>query len=324
MNETLARLIDVQGAARVASLSSWSDRDLVDGVAEVFALEQALAAARLSIIGELVERKVPKRVAATADGPWLAGALQVSRYAAGKMVRLAKALRTEAQGTREVLAAGAISVEQAAVIVTAVRQLPEMHRPEGETHMLRLAETLTAAQLREAGLRLFDEVDPQGAQERREVSASAGKRRRARSRGLTLSQADEDAMVLLHARMESETADVIRAALDPLCELAAAGPDPTGTTETSTPDDKSSISDRSAADLRTPAARRLDALEKVCRTVIAARTQTDPSLRPTHGSSGSSGSASRSDRRRDARRDRRQRSKKRPPVDLRRTDTVAA
>jgi hypothetical protein len=324
MNETLARLIDARGAARVASLSSWSDRDLVDGVAEVFALEQALAAARLSIIGELVERKVPKRVAATTDGPWLAGALQVSHYAARKMVRLAKALRTEAQGTREVLAAGDISVEQATMIVTAVRQLPDIYRPEGETYMLRLAETLTAAQLREAGLRLYDEVDPQGAQERREVSASAGKRRGARSRGLTLSQVDQDAMVLLRGRMESETADVIRAALDPLCEPAAARPDTTGTTETSMPNDKSSTSDRSAADLRTPAVRRLDALEEVCRSVIAARTRTDPSPQPTHGRSGSSGAASRSDRRRDARRDRRQRSKKRPPADLRRKDTVAA
>jgi hypothetical protein len=324
MNETLARLIEVRGAARAASLSTWSDRDLVDGLTEVFALEQTLAAARLSIIGELVERKVPKHVAATTDGPWLAGALQVSRYAAKKMVRLAKDLRTEAQATREVLAAGDISVEQAAVIVTAVRQLPDVHRPEGETHMLGLAETLTAAQLREAGLHLYDKVDPEGAQDRREASASAAKRRGARSRGLTLSKADDDAMVLLRGRMESETADVIRAALDPLCEPAAARPDPTGTTEPSTPGDKSSPSDRSAADLRTPAARRLDALEEVCRTAVAARTRTDPSPRPANDRSGPSGDASRSDRRRDTRRNRRQRSKKRPPADLRRKGAVAA
>ena len=84
----------------------------------------------------------------------------------------------QGQRTRIVLA-GEIDAAQARVIARSVAELPESveadDRARAEQHMLLLAETFDAAQLRRAGRRLFEVIDPVAAEaaEARRLQAEA-------------------------------------------------------------------------------------------------------------------------------------------------------
>jgi len=312
MNEMLASLGQVRDTVGALDSTSLSDPEVVDGLAEVFALEQQLAAVRLSMINDLVARKVPKRRSATSAAAWLGATLRISHYAAGKMIRLARALPLSTPGIRDALAAGEINVDQAAVVVQAVSRLPEACRPRGETHMLGLVSELNSAQLRKVGIHLHDEVDAEGARlRRREVLAARTRRDKAR-RGIHLSQVDGDTMVVVRGRMERATADIVRAALDPF-RAPHDSPDAA---------DPPAAARLAAADRRTPAARRLDALKEMCLFVLAEKPTRGEGLRAVRDSDRHAVAAAGKSERRRSRRQQRHQSKKRPPASVRRSSGV--
>lgn len=307
MNKMLASLKRLRQSVTTLAAAGWSEGEAIDGLDELFAIEQQLAAVRLSMVNDLIASKVPARQAATSAAAWLGGVLHISHCAAGKMIRLAKALPATTPETGNALAAGKITVDQAAAIVQAVNRLPEACKSQGEAHMLGLASELDSAQLRNAGLHLHDEVDAAGARQRRGERLAARARRRAARRGLHLSDVDGDDMVHLSGRMEPATADVLRAALDP-----DRVPDSSDqSTETRPP----------AADPRTPAARRLDALRDICLSALA-ETSTGDSSRPgADHRRPATAKPARSDRRR-SRRQRRRQPKKHPAAGVQRAGSV--
>jgi hypothetical protein len=164
-------------------------------------------------------------------------------------VKLAAALHTELPATADALTTGAVNVEQAQVITTAVGGLPAAHRTAGETHLIGQAATFGPRELGILGQRLFEVVAPDEAEQQALAALSRSEERAYHSRDLRLSDMPGESRVRLTGWLDRESAAAIRAALDPLCAPGAGR--------------------HSGPDLRTPGQRRADALVEICRLATA-------------------------------------------------------
>jgi len=131
----------------------------------------ARAKARLSELEARVaahadEIHVGSDVAASSAANWLAHQTKQTRAEANSTVRLGHALEDHSF-TRDALASGGVCVEQARVIVDAVDRLPDHVdadlKMKAEAHLLAEAAHHDAKTLRILGKRLFEVVDPDGA-----------------------------------------------------------------------------------------------------------------------------------------------------------------
>ncbi len=147
---------------------------------------------------------------------WLAHRALVAGRTARGQVRHSRDITSDFTATGSALLAGDIDADQAAVIVSAVRRLPtELEagvRERAEKVMLAEARRLDADQLRVAGRRLLESIDPDAADEaeanrlRKEEDAAAAKT------WLTTWD-DRDGTTHLNVKLSTRHADMLRMVL---------------------------------------------------------------------------------------------------------------
>ncbi|KAB1921737.1 DUF222 domain-containing protein, partial [Micromonospora sp. ALFpr18c] len=175
---------------------------------------------------------------------WLRERLHLTIAAARRLVDLATALDTGNPGIRHALADGHITVEQARVIADTITTVHTSAGPEtadtAVTVLIDWAAQFDPTKLRTLGTRILDHVAPDIADTATRAALDAETARATRDRHLTLSTLT-DGRLRLTGTLDTETAGLLRAAIDPL--TAPTGPD----------------------DTRSPGQHRHDALAEVCR-----------------------------------------------------------
>jgi hypothetical protein len=185
-------------------------------------LESRLAELDLRVLAAGDRNEVGADKGATSTAAWLAHETRQTRARCHAAVRLAGALDERYDATREALAAGRVNPDQAEVIVRAVDALTREHddlpadiHARAEAHLLELAETFDAAQLRRLGKRLFEVVCPEAA-DQAEGEALAREEERAK-RGASLTMRDNgDGTVEGRFKLPVLHAALLRKALEAL------------------------------------------------------------------------------------------------------------
>jgi len=230
------------------------DDDLLAEFTELWRIEQRTAALRLARLAELDSRGIRGQRGAASTVSWLRSVLLIGTNAAGRMLGLARGLRS-APATATALAAGEVNVEQAHAVVDTLKDLPDEVKPElveqVEAAMLEHASVLNPAELRTLGGRVLAHLDPDAADEADRKALEAAEAKAVQKRGLHLSP-DEHGGVSVRGSLDPESAAIVRAALDPLT--------------------KPNRSDDGGLDSRTAPQRRADALTEICRRVLGTDT----------------------------------------------------
>jgi len=201
--------------------SLWSARgtgELVAGVQELQRLKAKTAALEAELLAELDVRDTAKRElgwGSTAD--WFTHLAGTTRRLGRRAVAHARILLTERAATLEALREGAVSAEQASVLVEAVERLPlaEHVRRRGEAVLLEEAGRLNATDLHRAGRHLASVVDPD--RDEREAEKALDREDRAAHLGRLLTVTEDGCGgVRVRGRGSVEDGAVLRAALLPL------------------------------------------------------------------------------------------------------------
>jgi Domain of unknown function (DUF222) len=224
-----------------------SEPQLVAALHGVHVLQQRLAAVQLALVRELDGRGVAVAQGASSTTVWLRDRLRLSVPAARRLVATAAAVDAAATPVRQALAAGAVTVEQAAVIADTVSAVAAEAGTQAADQavdvLLEWAGQFEPGILRRLSARILDHVAPDVAEEAEKAALERAEKRAHRDRHVTMSDLG-DGRVRLTGSLDTETGNLLRAALDPL--TAPAGP----------------------GDDRTPGQRRHDALAEVCRLAL--------------------------------------------------------
>ncbi|HLL66265.1 MAG TPA: DUF222 domain-containing protein [Micromonosporaceae bacterium] len=239
MEAALAVLDRAVGACRSASVWTLPDAALVESLDAVDIALRRLSAVRLSLVREIDGRGVALGAGAAGTTAWLRDRYRMSGGAARQLTGLAKALDAQLPGTARALADGEVNVEQAQVIAASVADLPVQLRAAGEAHLVEQAGVFGPRELGILGQRVYEVVDPEGAQARELAALERAERRAYRDRCLYLTDVPGTSQVRLTGWLHREAAAIVRAALDPLCAprshppgTTPAGANPHGTTPT--------------------------------------------------------------------------------------------
>ncbi|MEU7750573.1 DUF222 domain-containing protein [Micromonospora sp. NPDC049171] len=235
--------------------ASWAlaEDELIAALDAAHRLEQRLAAVKLALVREIDGRGTARAQGASSTAVWLRERLHLTISTARRLVDLAAALDAGNPGIRAALANGDITVDQARVIADTVATVHTAADAQAADKAVGVlvgwAGQFDPALLRKLGTRILDHVAPDIADAAAQAALEAEARRASRDRHLTLS-ALTDGRLRLTGILDTETAGLLRAAIDPLS--APSGPD----------------------DQRSPGQRRHDALGDVCR--LALRTDELP------------------------------------------------
>ncbi|MEU7780968.1 HNH endonuclease signature motif containing protein [Micromonospora parva] len=235
--------------AACVDAAAWalSEQDLIAALDAAHRLEQRLAAVTLTLIRELDGRGTATAHGASSTTVWLRERLHLTITAARRLVDLASTLDTAHPGIRQALADGQITVDQAQVITDTATTVHAAAGPEAADKAVSLltdwAGQFDPIHLRKLGTRILDHVAPDLADAAAEAALDAEAHRATRDRHLTLSTL-ADGRLRLTATLDTETAGLLRATIDPLS--APSGPD----------------------DQRSPGQRQHDALSDVCRLAL--------------------------------------------------------
>ena len=199
--------------------SLWSARaggELVAGVEELQRLKAKAAGLEAELLAELDARDTASRElgwASTAD--WFTHLAGTTRRQGRQALAHARLLVTERVATLVGLREGAVSPDQASVVVDALERLPEHVRRPGEQLLLEEAGRLNATDLHRAGRHLASVVDPD--RDEREAEQALDREERAAHLGRHLS-VTEDGCGGIRFRGGGSVEDgaVLRAALLPL------------------------------------------------------------------------------------------------------------
>ncbi|MCG5459036.1 HNH endonuclease [Micromonospora sp. PSH03] len=247
MVEELALADDAVAACVDAAAWALPEHDLIAALDAAHRLEQRLAAVKLALVRELDGRGTPRAQGASCTGVWLRERLRLTVPAARRLVDLSTALDTGNPGIRQALADGAISLDQARVIAdtldTVNRSADAETADKAVGVLVGWAAQFDPTHLRKLGTRILDHVAPDIADAATQAALDAEHRRATRDRHLTLSE-QTDGRLRLTGTLDTETAGLLRAAIDPL--TAPSGPD----------------------DTRSPGQRRHDALADICRLAL--------------------------------------------------------
>lgn len=250
----------VEARVQVAALAdlSWvsrSDDELVGVVEELQRLRATLAAVEAGAVAEVEARGTAKTLlhfGSTAD--WLTHVGGLHRGEGRRVVTRALALSGPLAATSTALADGAVSPEQADVVVSAIEALPGglAVRRRGEETLLEDARSLDATALAKVGRHLVHVVDPDRSERR--LEAQLARDERAAHLGRHLSIVDDGAGgVRLKGYGSIEDGATLRAALLPLTAPAPAVDAETG---------------EDVADPRDHGARLWDALVRTAQTAL--------------------------------------------------------
>ncbi|MFC4785819.1 DUF222 domain-containing protein [Nocardioides sp. MAHUQ-72] len=259
----LARLGEVLWAAKTSE-------ELVDVVAALEQVRCQVAALQAPALAEIDARGVARtELAWGSTAEWFTHLAGLHRAEGHRTVRQAAALVTDYATTHAALSRGAISPEQASVIVTAVDRLPldPAVRAEGEAALLAEAGRLNATDLTLVGRRLEVVVDPDRAERKLEQALDREDRAAHHHRYLAITE-DGAGGIRLRGRGTVEDAALIKAALLPLTKPEPASTD-TGHTDIDDP------SCAGAKDPRDHGARLWDALVETARHALTTELPPD-------------------------------------------------
>ncbi|MEU8239635.1 DUF222 domain-containing protein [Actinoplanes missouriensis] len=259
MREAVGRLATAAGECARTPMFGLSETELLTFLDEVFRAQQMVQAALLHAVREVEGRGIPAGQQAATANMWLRERLRVSSSTAGMWLTQARMLDAH-QDLDAAVTAGAVNAEQLGVITTELAQLPkDLDAPtlaRARTVLLDWAQHLDPRQLRIAARRILEHVSPEvmeaGLDEGREEARLRRAEQEAREQRFLTLTSDGDGRVRVRGLLDSESAAVITAALDPLCRPAATRTELAETGET-----------------RTPGQRRADALVDVCRLALS-------------------------------------------------------
>ncbi|WP_328367737.1 HNH endonuclease signature motif containing protein [Micromonospora zamorensis] len=226
MVEELAQADDAVAACVDDAAWALADDELVAALDAAHRLEQRLAAVTLALVREIDGRGTARAQGASSTAVWLRERLRLTVPAARRLVDLAATLDTGNPGIRQALADGHITLDQARVIA---HTITTVHTSAGAQAADKAVGVLTdwAGQfdptlLRKLGTRILDHVAPDIADAAAQAALEADARRANRDRHVTMSTLT-DGRLRLTGILDSETAGLLRAAIDPL--TAPSGPD---------------------------------------------------------------------------------------------------
>jgi hypothetical protein len=215
-------------AARCAEAdpATLSDDALVDALDALHEAEQLVRAAEAHVVLAIEERRIPVAAHATSTSTWLRDHLRMDVFAAGALVKQARALG-ERPALEEALTSSAVSADQAAIIAEAVRDLPDdldaISVDKAESMMIGWAAEMEPRQLRKHATRILDHVAPDLAFA---VTAEQLERQQelARQRRSLKIYSIPYGRVRVNGVLDAESAAIVTAALDPLCAPAPQAP----------------------------------------------------------------------------------------------------
>ncbi|MFI6267772.1 HNH endonuclease signature motif containing protein [Micromonospora zamorensis] len=246
MLRALAQAGGAVGDCAGAALWALSDDDLLACLDATHVLAQRWAAVQLGLVREVDARGLAVAQGASSTSAWLRERLRLSSRSARQLVQLAAAVDAAPQAVRDALLSGAMTVEQGRVVAETIAALPPEAGPEVADKATQLlvtwADRFDPTILGRLGERVLTHVAPDLAGQA-ELAALEKATERAVARHVTLSE-QQDGQVRLSGNLDTETASLLREAIDPLCAPAGEHDD------------------------RSPGQRRADALGEVCRLAL--------------------------------------------------------
>lgn len=236
-----------------AALWALSDNELLASLDAAHVLAQRLATVQLGLVRELDARGLAVAQGASSTAVWLRERLRLTGRTARQLVQLAATVDAAPPAVRDALLSGAITVEQGRVVAETIAALPVEAGPEVADKATQLlvawADRFDPTTLSRLGERVLTHVAPDLADQAELAALDRATERAEARRHVTLSE-QQNGQVRLSGSLDTETAGLIREAIDPLCA-------PTGD-----------------HDDRSPGQRRADALGEICR--LALRTDQLP------------------------------------------------
>ncbi|MET8549032.1 HNH endonuclease signature motif containing protein [Micromonospora zamorensis] len=230
-----------------ASLWALSDDDLLACLDATHVLAQRLAAVQLGLVREVDSRGLAVAQGASSTSIWLRERLRLSSRSARQLVQLAAAVDAAPQAVRDALLSGAMTVEQGRVVAETIAALPLEAGPEVADKATQLlvtwADRFDPTILSRLGERVLTHVAPALADQAELAALEKATERAVARQHVTLSE-QQDGQVRLSGNLDTETASLLREAIDPLCAPAGEHDD------------------------RSPGQRRADALGEVCRLAL--------------------------------------------------------
>ncbi|MET7371451.1 HNH endonuclease signature motif containing protein [Micromonospora arida] len=246
----LEALVQVGGAVDdCAEPALWalSDDELLASLDATQVLAQRLAAVQLGLVRELDGRGVAIAQGASSTAVWLRERLRLSGRSARQLVQLATTIDAAPPAVRDALLSGAITVEQGRVVAETVAALPVEAGPEVADKATQLlitwADRFDPTSLSRLGERVLAHVAPELADQAELKALERATERAEARRHVTLSD-QQNGQVRLSGNLDTETASLLREAIDPLCAPADEHDD------------------------RSPGQRRADALGEICRLAL--------------------------------------------------------
>ncbi|WP_430503332.1 DUF222 domain-containing protein [Micromonospora trifolii] len=229
------------------ALWALSDDELLASLDATQVVAQRLAAVQLGLVRELDGRGVAATQGASSTAVWLRERLRLSGRNARQLVQLAATIDAAPPAVRDALLSGAITVEQGRVVAETIAALPVETGPEVADKATQLlvawADRFDPTSLSRLGERVLAHVAPELADEAELKALERATERAEARRHVTLSE-QQNGQVRLSGNLDTETASLLREAIDPLCAPAGEHDD------------------------RSPGQRRADALGEICRLAL--------------------------------------------------------
>ncbi len=247
MLEALAQVGGAVDDCAETALWGLSDDELLASLDATQLLAQRLAAIQLGLVRELDGRGLAVAQGASSTAVWLRERLRLSGRSARQLVQLAATIDAAPPAVRDALLSGAITVEQGRVVAETIAALPVEAGPEVADKATQLlvawADRFDPTILSRLGERVLAHVAPDLADQAELKALERATERAEARRHVTLSE-QQNGQVRLSGNLDTETASLLREAIDPLCAPAGEHDD------------------------RSPGQRRADALGEICRLAL--------------------------------------------------------
>ncbi|MBM7492012.1 hypothetical protein JOD64_003234 [Micromonospora luteifusca] len=230
-----------------AALWGLSDGELQASLDATHVLAQRLATVQLGLVRELDARGLAVAQGASSTAVWLRERLRITGRSARQLVQLAAAVDAAPPAVREALLSGVITVEQGRVVAETIAALPVEAGPtvadKATELLIAWADRFDPTILSRLGERVLTHVAPDLADQAELAALERATERAEARRHVTLSE-QQNGQVRLSGNLDTETASLLREAIDALCAPAGEHDD------------------------RSPGQRRADALGEVCRLAL--------------------------------------------------------